>query len=259
MQGVFAQYLELIPAIWWPFCRLLAAFSIAPFIGEAMVPMRARVALALLLAVASLPTLPPLPSISPFSMHGVATTLEQVVAGLLFGLAFQLVMAILSLLGFLLSSQMGLSMAVMNDPGNGNSSDVVSNLLYLLAAMIFFALDGHLLLLQILQQSFRAWPVGGGVPGGALAALAGSVGWVLSAAVLLALPAVLATFVVQMGFGMINRVAPALNLFSLGFPVVTLFGLATLTLVMQVLPTQYQALNGQLLRLLDGMLGGLHG
>ncbi|AUH50479.1 flagellar biosynthetic protein FliR [Chromobacterium sp. ATCC 53434] len=259
MQGLYAQLLDLIPAVWWPFCRLMAAFSVAPFIGDAMVPMRARIGLALLLAVACLPAMPAHSPIDPFTLAGVAASVEQAVIGLLFGLAFQLTMSVLALLGFLLSSQMGLSMAVMNDPGNGNSSDVVSGLLYLLAALLFFALDGHLVLVQVVYASFRAWPLGGGIPQASLPVLAASVGWVMSAAMVLALPAVFATFVVQAGFGMINRVAPALNLFSLGFPVVTLFGLGTLSLLMQVLPPQYLSLSGQTLRLLDQLLAAGHG
>ena len=76
---------------------------------------------------------------------------------------------------------------------------------------------------------------------------------------LLALPAVFATFVVQAGIGMINRVAPSLNLFSLGFPLITLFGLGTLGLIARFIPQQYLNLNEQMLRLLGGMLRAGHG
>lgn len=259
MTGLFADLLQLLPALWWPFCRFLAALAVAPLTGEGMTPARVRIGIALVLAVASLPALRGMPAIDPFSLYGIAVAVEQAIIGLIFGLAFQLVMAVLSLLGFLVSSQMGLSMAVMNDPGNGNSSDVVSTLLYLLGAMVFFAVDGHLVLIQVVYTSFKAWPVGSGIDVLSLKMLANSVGWVLAAAILLALPAVFATFVVQIGFGLINRVAPALNLFSLGFPVVTLFGLGTLGLIVRFVPEQYLRLSGQLLQMLDGMLGHGHG
>jgi len=187
MNAVLAELLVLLPALWWPFCRYAAAISIAPFLGESVVPVRARLGLALALAVATLPAMRGLPPIDPFSLHGVVTAIEQAVIGLLFGLAFQLVMTILSLLGFLVSSQMGLSMAVMNDPGNGSSSDVISNLLYLLAALLFFAMDGHLVLTQVVFDSFKVWPVGSGLLPQSLARLAASLGWVFAAAILLAL------------------------------------------------------------------------
>ena len=253
--GLITELLALLPAIWWPFCRYMAALSIAPFIGESLVPIRARLGLALALAIATLPAMRGLPPIDPFSLLAVVVTLEQAIIGLMFGLAFQLVMVILSLLGFLVSSQIGLSMAVMNDPGNGNSSDVVSNLFYLFAALLFFAMDGHLVLTQIVFSSFKVWPVGAGLVPESLHMLAASFGWVFSAAILLALPAVFSTFVVQLGFGLINRVAPSLNLFSLGFPLVTLFGLVTLLLLVSFLPQHYLNLSGQMLRLLQAMMG----
>ncbi|TCP15593.1 flagellar biosynthetic protein FliR [Crenobacter luteus] len=259
MSGPIAGLVELLPALWWPFCRFVAALTVAPLLGEAMVPARVRIGAALALAVAVQPALRGTPAIDPFSLYGVIVAFEQVVIGLVFGMALQLVMTVLSLLGFLVSSQMGLSMAVMNDPGNGSSSDVVSTLLYLLGALLFFAIDGHLVLVQIVHSSFVAWPVGGGVDAASLRALAGGLGWAFSAAVLLALPAVFATFVVQVGFGLINRVAPALNLFSLGFPLVTLFGLGTLSLLVRFVPEQYLRLTDQILKMIEAMLGGGRG
>lgn len=259
MNGVFAQWLDLILTLWWPFCRLGTAVMVAPFVGEAMVPLRVRLGLVLCLAIATLPATRQAPAVDPFTLHAVVLTLEQAVIGLLFGLAFQLVMAALAVLGSLLSSQMGLSMATLNDPGNANSSDVVSVLLYLLAALLFFAMDGHLVLVQVVYHSFAAWPVGGGVAPLALSTLAGGLSWALAAALLLALPAVFATFVVQAGFGLINRAAPALNLFSLGFPLVTLFGLLALTLVVRTVPEHYLRLSAQLLRFLSALQGGGHG
>jgi len=260
MSGPYALLLETLPAFWWPFCRILAALSIAPFLGDALLPMRMRVAAAFALAIALLPVfIGKLPAIDPFSLSGVAATAEQAVIGLSIGLAFYLVLAVLQVLGYLISSQMALSMAVMNDPGNGQSSDVLSNLLYLFAALLFFAMDAHLVLAQVVVDSFRHWPVGGGLPVGALHSLALSGGWVLSAAILLALPAVFATFVVQVGFGLINRVAPALNLFSLGFPLVTLFGLVSLGLTIRFIPDNYVRLSSQVLDLLGRLMGGAHG
>lgn len=259
VHGLLAELVTLLPALWWPFCRYMAALSMAPFMGESLVPIRVRLGLALVLAVASLPAMHDTPLIDPFSLLAVVVTLEQAIIGLLFGLAFQLVMVVLSLLGFLVSSQIGLSMAVMNDPGNGSSSDVISNLFYLFAALLFFAMDGHLLLTQIAFSSFKVWPVGSRLIPDSLMMLAASFAWVFSAAILLALPAIFSTFVVQLGFGLINRVAPALNLFSLGFPLVTLFGLLALLLQMQFLPEQYLKLSNQMLLLVQAMMGAGRG
>ena len=91
--------------------------------------------------------------------------------------------------------------------------------------MVFFSIDGHLILAQVIGASFNAWPVGGPLDTTTLRDIAYNVAWVFSAALLLAIPVVFSTMVVQMGFGMLNRIAPALNLYSLGFAAIDLFGL----------------------------------
>jgi flagellar biosynthetic protein FliR len=150
-------------------------------------------------------------------------------------------------------------MAQMNDPVNGQQSDVVSGLLGLVAILVFFAIDGHLVLVGVLGQSFRAWPVGGGYSGLLLHTVALNVGWVFSAAILLALPIVFSTLVVQIGFGFLNRVAPSLNLFSLGFSLTTIFGLMMLVQVVRFLPEHYLAMTNQVLDMLQTQMGAARG
>lgn len=251
MEPLFNQMLPLLHTLWWPFCRILAMFSAAPLIGETTLPMPVRILLSLVLAVVMLPLVPGGAQIDPFSLNGVATTVQEVLIGFVMGLAFHLAMAVIMVLGFLVSSQIGLSMALMNDPLNGASSDVVSSLLATMCALVFFAVDGHLLLAGVIGASFGAWPVGGGIPLSTLQAIALNVAWVFSAALLLAVPMVFATMVVQIGFGFLNRVAPSLNLFSLGFSLVTVFGLFMLGHVARVVPQQYLRMCGQVLDMLQ--------
>ncbi|HSD40215.1 MAG TPA: flagellar biosynthetic protein FliR [Rhodocyclaceae bacterium] len=255
MEPVFAQWLSVLQSLWWPFCRTLALFSAAPVFGDNMMPVTVRVLLSLVIAVVMLPIATPGVAIDPFSLHGVAATAEQALIGFVIGLAFHLTVAVVMVLGFMVSSQMGLSMAVMNDPMNGNSSDVVSGLLYILTVIVFFAIDGHLVLTNVLGESFHAWPVGQNFPLGGLQGIVLGIAWVFSAALLLALPIIFSTLVVQIGFGFLNRVAPALNLFSLGFSLVTLFGLLMLTQIVRFLPDHYVRMSGIVLRMLRQNLG----
>lgn len=260
MEPALDQMLAVLLALWWPFCRTLAMLSAAPMIGEAMVPVAVRVLLALVLSVVLLPMAQPPEVISPFSLHGIVVTAEQAIIGLLLGLAFHLAVSAVMLLGYMVSSQMGLAMAQMNDPMNGSSSDVVSAILYVLAVLVFFAVDGHLVVTGVLGASFRAWPVGSGVSALALQTLPLQVAWVFSAALLLAIPVIFSALVVQIGFGFLNRIAPAFNLFSLGFSLVTVFGLFMLTQMIRFLPDHYISLTQRTLELLEQLMrAGPHG
>ena len=243
--------LPLISALWWPFCRIMAMLSTAPVIGEAVVPLPVRALLSLVLAFLMLPITRGAVMPDPFSLAGVVAMAEQAVIGGVIGLALQLTMAVVNMLGFLVSSQVGFSMAQMNDPVNGQQSDVISALLGIVAMLVFFAVDGHLVLAGVLGQSFRAWPVGGGWGPLLLETVALNVGWVFSAAILLALPIVFSTVVVQIGFGFLNRVAPSLNLFSLGFSLVTVFGLMMLVQVVRFIPEHYVQMTNQVLEMLQ--------
>lgn len=248
----FNQLVAMLSALWWPFCRVLAMFSASPIVGESMVPVTVRVLLSLVLAVVLMPaSQATAQAINPLSMHALVATGEQAILGFALGLAFHLVVSVVTTLGFLLSSQLGLSMAVMNDPMNGASSDVVTGLLNVLCMLTFFSVDGHLLLTGVLGASFKAWPVGAGLNTLAMQTVVYNVAWVLSAAMLLALPVVFSTLVVQIGMGYLNRVAPSLNLYSLGFSLVTLFGLFMLTQVMVHVPEHYLAMTRQVLDMID--------
>jgi len=251
--------LPFISALWWPFCRIMALLSTAPVVGDALVPVPVRALLSVVLAFLMLPLAKGAAMPDPFSLAGVVVMIEQAVIGGVIGLALQLTMAVVNMLGFLVSSQVGFSMAQMNDPVNGQQSDVISGLLGLVAILVFFAVDGHLVLAGVLGQSFKAWPVGGGYKGLLLQTVALNVGWVFSAAILLALPIVFSTMVVQIGFGFLNRVAPSLNLFSLGFSLVTLFGLMMLVQVVRFIPEHYVQMTNQVLEMLQQQMGAAHG
>jgi flagellar biosynthetic protein FliR len=259
MLEVTSFLLPLISALWWPFARCMAMLAVAPVLGEAYVPLPVRALLSVALAFMMLPLTKGAVMPDPFSLAGVVAMVEQAVIGGAIGLALQLTMAVVSMLGFLASSQVGFSMAQMNDPINGQTSDVISGLLGLVAILVFFAIDGHLVLVGVLGQSFRAWPPGAGYSPLLLQTVALNVGWVFAAAILLALPIVFSTLVVQIGLGFLNRVAPSLNLFSLGFSVVTLFGLMMLVQVVRFVPEHYVQMTNQVLEMLQQQMRAAHG
>jgi flagellar biosynthetic protein FliR len=160
MDQLYAQLMPMLTALWWPFVRIMAMFTMAPVIGDAMVQVTVRILLAMALSFVMLPLTKGGIAVDPLSLHALLATAEQAVIGGVLGLAFHFSVAVLGVLGFLVSSQVGFSMAVMNDPMNGQQSDVISAMLSVLSILVFFAMDGHLLLVGVIGASFHAWPVG---------------------------------------------------------------------------------------------------
>ena len=243
-----STYLTNLQAYWWPFCRIMAVMSMAPLFNHKALSIRLRVLLALALTAALGAALPGMPQIDPLTLKGVFTTLEQIIFGMILGLMLQLVFTAFTLVGEVISTQMGMSMARFNDPLNGVSSSSILYQVYFLALILMFlAVDGHLVTVSVLYQSFTYWPVGSGLHYLSLSSFIDAFAWVLAAAVLISLPIVFCLTLVQFCFGLLNRISPAMNLFSLGFPLSILMGLLCLYLTFPSLPENYLHLSRELL------------
>jgi len=209
--------------IWWPFVRFTAFLWALPAFDNPAVLPRARILLGLFLSLQVAPLIS-VPAVDPFSLDGALVTLEQVVFAVIMAAAVRMLFEVLALAGLMISMQMGLSMAMMNDPGSGDSVSVLSQLFWVMTALLFFGLNGHLLCLQIMTDSFSLWPVGASLYSLDILLLVKLFGWMFGAALLVALPAVIAMLLVNLTFGIASRSAPSLSLFALGFPLTLLLG-----------------------------------
>ncbi|MEL3924299.1 lateral flagellar biosynthetic protein LfiR [Aeromonas enteropelogenes] len=224
---------------WWPFIRIATAFWVMPFFGDGRVPPQVRLLLAFILSLLVAPMMHDLPVIDPFSAGAIVLTIEQLMFGLLFGLCVQMLFMILTMAGQILSMQMGLAMAVMNDPSNGDTAPIISQLMLIFCTLLFLGLNGHLVTLDILVQGLRSWPPGSSLDLLDIKGVVGLFGWSIGAALILTLPAVVAMLMVNLTFGVMNRTAPSLNIFSLGFPMTLLLGLLTMALSIGGVPARY--------------------
>jgi flagellar biosynthetic protein FliR len=209
----------------WPLMRISGFFMAAPVIGAQVVPPRIRLLLALLFTLAIAPTLRGLPTPDLLSPLSAVLVAQQLLIGV--GMAFflQILMHAFVMSGQLIASTMGLGFASMNDPVNGVTVAVVSQFYLMLATLLFLSFNGHLVMIDVLAESFRTLPVGMDIGAGRLHTLAGWGSWMFGAALLMALPAVTALLIINCSLGVITRAAPQLNIFAIGFPLMLLLGL----------------------------------
>ena len=114
-------------------------------------------------------------------------------------------------------------------------------------------MDGHLLLVTILFKGFSYWPIGQAINQPTLTLIVQGLGWIMASATLIALPTTFVMLIVQGGFGLLNRVSPTLNLFSLGFPISMLFGLLCISMMVTNIPDHYLNLTNEILAKLDAI------
>lgn len=241
-------------ALWLPFVRIYAFLHFCPLLDNRAFSRKAKTGLALLLSIVMTPMLAHNVVLRELmSVQSLFLTGEQILWGFLFGQMLWWTFWALQAAGNVLSMNMGLGMAVMNDPASGSSTMVISQIIQVWAALLFFSMDGHLLLLTILYSGFTYWPIGQAINEISLRTLSGGVGWILSGALLLAMPTVIIMMLVQGAFGLLNRVSPTLNLFALGFPISMLFGLFCFTLLIGNVGSHYLDLTNQVLAMLEKM------
>lgn len=248
------ELMAWIGKVWWPFCRLAAFFWMLPIFGDGYLSPQIRLLFALLLSMVLMPILPLGPPVDPFSFASAVLTLEQLLFGAFLALMLQMLFTVVTMAGQILSMQMGLSMAVMNDPVNGGSAPLLSHLLWLLVALLFLSWNGHLLALDIIVESFRTWPAGHSLYELDLNVFIQLFGWMFGAALLLALPAVIAMLLVNITFGVMNRSAPSLNIFALGFPMTMMLGLISLLLMLTNIPGRYLEFSQDVFSLMRGWI-----
>lgn len=210
-----------LTAFMWPLMRIGAMLSAAPVFGARMVPVKVRVSLALVLALAMAPLVSAdMPSVEPFSGEGLLISVQQVVIGLAMGFTLQLVFSAIVMAAQSIAMSMGLGFATAVDPQNGVQVPVLAQYYLTLATLIFLALNGHLLILQLLVDSFETLPVGaGGLTQADFGALAAWGSRMFAGAVLIALTAMASLLLINLAFGVMSRAAPQLNIFGVGFPV----------------------------------------
>jgi len=220
-------------AFLWPFLRILALIGVAPVLGESTVPVRLKIGVAALMAVALAPTLGSPPPISPGSYAGVLLAAQQVLIGISLGLVMRLAFAAVLAAGEIIGLQMGLSFASFFDHGTGGNTAVLSRIMNLLAMLTFLSIDGHLLLLGCLAHSFDTMPIRTGwldIRGwGVLFAWSSQVA---TYGILLALPLIITLLTINLALGILNRTAQQLSVFAVGFPVSLLSGLVLLCIVL---------------------------
>lgn len=232
----------LLAMFLFPFVRILAWLSFDPLLGNKSAPMRARLALALVLTVAIAPVVPNAPSVSLVSADGLLILLQQIAIGAALGFVLRIVFATVEYAGQLMALQMGLSFATLFDPINGAQTPVMAQFLVLTTALLLFSFNGHHLVISALAETFHEIPVGASLSAQGFATLAHWGGTLFVTGLHIALPVTAALLVINLTIGIMSRAAPQLNIFAIGFPLTLGGGLFVLYLTLTYLPALIEQL-----------------
>ena len=251
----YEELAAVVAGFLWPLARVAALIGTAPLLGTAGVPRRVKALVAIAITLALSPLVAIQPAADPWSGTGLVVLVEQMLIGAAMGLCLRMVFAMVDVAGELVGLQMGLGFATFFDPQHGTQSPVIAQFLGLLASLVFFAVNGHLMMLATLAESFRVLPLGAAQAGAsAWIAIAHAGAGIFVSGLMLALPMIVALLITNVALGMLTRAAPQLNLFAVGFPAMILVGwlalAAALPLFAPFLTRAFEEAMGAMLALL---------
>ena len=172
-----------------------------------------------------MPSLPAMPIMPLFGYETLLIGAQQLLIGILTGFILQLVFEAVIFGGQSIAFSMGLGFASMIDPQTGVQVPIVAQLYTLLSTLVFLSMNGHLLVIELLVDSFRTLPIS--IQGIAPIGFWQLIQWgsrIFAGGFLFALPVLSTLLLVNLSFGVATRAAPQLNIFSVGFVVTIMLG-----------------------------------
>ena len=232
------ENIEQIQGFFWVLMRVSILFFLLPLFGAKGFPAIWKAGLSFVMAMILTPMVPP-------PLH-LPETLPDIVVGLAceallgFSLAFvvKLAFAGVQLAGQFMAFQMGFSMARAMDPTTGAQSTTLSQFLYLFTILIFFAIDGHHVLLRAVVASFQMVPPNGFHLSPSLSGvIVKASSQMFLIALKIAAPIMIALFLSNLCLGIVARTVPQVNILMIGFPINIGLGLILFGLTLTMLPS----------------------
>ena len=229
------------------FARLVSFFSIVPFFGGAAVPPRVKVATAAALVIIIYPALEasvPANQTLGFGPLGfIALLAKETLVGFTLGFIASLIFEAVQVAGRIVDFQRGSTMGELYAPQLKSQVSELGQFKLQLAIVLFIAIGAHRLFISAMLESFEFIPAlgfpnfGSGWSPAAELIVKMTAG-VFSIGLQLAAPALIALLLTDLFFGIINRVAPQVNVFFLSMPVKMLVGVMAILIVLPLLAMQ---------------------
>src|SRR5690349_3075661 len=219
------------------FARVGAMVMLLPGFGESNIPVRVKLAIALLLTLIILPLHRAAYQVDLTSMTAIGVLMvHEIIIGVVLGATARVTLAALSVAGSVIAQQLGLGFVTAVDPTQGQQGLLIGNFLTMLGLTLLFATDSHHLVIAALNESYRIFSPGEVFPSGDIAALATraftaafKIGLQLSA------PFLVFGLVFNIGLGILARLMPQMQVYFVGVPLSILAGFLILGLVISAL------------------------
>src|SRR5437870_4631480 len=223
------------------FARIGAMVMLLPGLGESNIPVRIKLAIALVLTLVILPLHRAAYQIDLQSLTPLLVLMvHEIVIGVVLGATARVTLAALQVAGSVITQQLGLGFVTAVDPTQGQQGILIGNFLTILGVTLLFATDSHHLVIAALNDSYRIFSPGEIVGSGDVAALATrAFAAAFKLGLQLSAPFLVFGLVFNIGLGVLARLMPQMQVYFVGVPLSILVGFVILALVINAIMGTY--------------------
>ncbi len=240
------------------FIRVSAIVVMLPILGDRTTPARIKAGLSLLIALLVVPFVERPAGVTEDLFSLGLKMGGELLIGVILGFAGRFLFEGIQLAGQLIGFQMGFSIVNIIDPVSSKQVSIIAEFQYLLAGLLFLAVDGHHLVIQAISESYTAVPVlGFHMTGALIQSIVDLSREMFVISMKISAPIIVALVFANIGLGLVARTVPQINIFVVGFPLQIAIGLLgiglTAPVFLNVATALFSGLSGQISLLLKAM------
>ena len=212
--------------------RILPMFVVLPFTGRNLLPGLLRNVIVIAIGLFVVPTM--VDDVKAAQLAGfpiLGLILKEALIGLMLGYLVALPFWAVESAGFIIDNQRGASVAATINPITGHDTSPLGIMFNQAFVAFFFLIGGFQILLGLIYDSYLQWPPLSFWPEltpESAEIFVAQLNRLVTLALLLAAPVLIAMFISEVGLALISRFAPQLQVFILAMPIKS--GLAMLML-----------------------------
>lgn len=245
------------------FVRMTGLFVISPVFGRQNIPAYYKIGFSLLTAIVVSYSIP-VPDLAPYSslVSFIFLLVKEFLIGLVLGYISYLIITAIYLAGQMIDMHIGFGMVSVYDPMSNIQIPITANFYFILAMLMFLAIDGHHLLIYTLTESFTLFPIDSRLvfDRNIVDFMLELIESVFAIGFKIAAPVTAAVFIADVSLGVISKAVPQVNVFMVGIPLKILLGLLiilfSLTAFRSIVHVLMGGMQNEMLRFMEILKGG---
>lgn len=242
------------------FTRVTCFIYIAPFYSMNHTPKRLKIGFGFFVSVLLYFTLLPRTEVVYHSVEGYAViVLKEAVTGLLIGFGADICSSIVALAGQITDMDIGLAMATLLDPTTNEQTSITGVFYQYVVTLMLIASGMYRFILRALADTYTLIPVNGAVfhETALLNAMLKFMYDYIVIGFRICLPVFIVILLLNVILGILAKVSPQLNMFSVGMQIKILVGLGVIFLTSSMLPGAADFIFTEMKRMMVAFVEGM--